>query len=389
MNEAPFRDHAVMVVRSGALFALVVGGLGALGLGACSTGTEGLDPGRIDAGAIDAGAADAGPRPDLPVERVAYVSSLNGDIYAFSYDPVTGAVRAAHPSVAVGSAPGDLVVDGPRHRLHVVTESDAEGAVTTLALDPRSGVLGGQRSVGTGALLPQRMIGDHGGRWLLVGHLRGELTVLPRSREGEVGAPIHRVQLGVGIAAMAIDPSDRMVVLTDTSGRLHALRLDPSSGELTPGLIVEPASAVRGALSFHPSGRWAYALSLDLKVLRFATEAGAGGLRLQNRTVTDDVLQPLLAWLDDRWLIGGDGLSLAVAAGNGAPTIAHHPWSDDLSAPVVMAALQLDPGGRVAFGLDDEGLAVARRVGETGQLAAPEPLAPITRPRSLALVVRP
>jgi 6-phosphogluconolactonase len=227
-----------------------------------------------------------------------YTGPNSKGIYALRFDPSTGVVQA--PTLAGEIVnPSFLALHPKLDVLYAVTElgndGKTKGSVSAFGMDRKTGSLTLLNTVPSGGGGACHLTADQTGRMLIVANYGSGSTasfpILPDGRIGELASLMQhsgsstdpRRQRGPHAHAVVISPDNRLVFVPDLGlDRIMIYRIDPATAKLTPH---EPpfAEVKQGSgprhFAFHPSGRYAYALSeMGSMVTAFSYDAGAGKL---------------------------------------------------------------------------------------------------------------
>ncbi|KUF18297.1 lactonase family protein [Streptomyces silvensis] len=233
--------------------------------------------GAAPAGAAPANAASAGAAPAGAGSRGqrrlflgTYTSQAGGGtgIGLATYDEATGTVTGAGTIGGVAD-PSFLAVHPSGRTLYAVNERQ-QGGVTAVDLPPGGTprVLGTRASGGAG---PCHLSVHPSGRWLLSAHYTsGSVAVHPIGASGALGERTDLVthstpppgpgQQGPHAHQIITAPDGRHVLAVDLgTDTVYTYRLDTAAGKLSrvSYATVRPGAGPR-ALTFHPSGRFAY-----------------------------------------------------------------------------------------------------------------------------------
>lgn len=278
-----------------------------------------------------------------------------------------------------------------------------EGVVSAYRLDPTNGRLqyiNMQPSLGS--IIAHHSL-DRTGRFLFVANYSvyaepGDdqpdqaVVALPIRAEGGLGAPVsHHAHKGSGPHAARQDrshahcvltsPDNRFVVVADLgTDELVVYRLDASTGALTPAhaFKVAPGAGPRH-ITFHPSGRFLYAINeLDSTVSAYAFNAASGSLArlntlsaLPNAVSEESHGSGLQITPDGRFLYGGvrgnDNIAIyAIDQSSGHISLVDLPSTRGKTP----RDLTIDPTGRfvIVCNQNSDALAIFRIDGHTGRL---------------------
>src|SRR5580700_3460761 len=269
-------------------------------------------------------AAALGLQPRHPI--LAYVGTYsspqgpegsrgNGQgIYLFEMNPATGALtqRAVFPSNA---NPSWLAFDPSKTHLYAANETatspgSSSGSVSAYSIDRPSGHLTLLNTVSSQGAGPAHLSVHPSGKWVLVANYAGgTVAVLPIQAGGKLGtatdvkrdhaqagAPVgpgHASSAPPGSFAISghdaphahmiqSDPAGRFVLASDLAlDRIFVWKFDADHGMLAandPAVVLPPGDGPRH-FTFHPNGRWLYALQEESSTLvTFDYDAARGRL---------------------------------------------------------------------------------------------------------------
>jgi 6-phosphogluconolactonase len=240
-------------------------------------------------------------------EYLAYVGTYTGKgsegIYAYRFDPATGAIQSIGLAAATDN-PSFLAVDPKGRFLYAVNELEAfrdepTGAVSVFAIERASGKLTLLQQVPSLGGSPAHLSLDATGRYLMVANYGGgNVAVFPIGSDGRLGrhsAFVQNAGSSVNLERQAgphahfiqITNDNRFAVVADLGlDKLLMHRFDAATGSLTTAssesVAVDPGAGPRHA-AFAPSGKFVYVVNeLASTVTVFAYEPGSGALqRLQ------------------------------------------------------------------------------------------------------------
>jgi 6-phosphogluconolactonase len=255
-------------------------------------------------------AALCGAAPKAPGRYFAWIGTYTGPdskgIYALRFDPSTGAVDsptlageivnpsflAFHPTLDVLYAVSELGNDGKTN-----------GSVSAFSIDRKTGTLKLLNTVSSGGGGACHLVADRTGRMLIVANYgSGSTASFPIRHDGQLGEMASlqrhsgsstdpRRQTGPHAHAVVLSPDNRFVFVPDLGlDQILAYKIDPASATLTPHdpplAEVKKGSGPRH-FAFHPSGKFAYALSeMGSLVTTFSYDAAAGRLTSIEATST-------------------------------------------------------------------------------------------------------
>jgi len=201
-------------------------------------------------------------------------------IYVFRFDSATGHLEPLGLAAATDN-PTFLNFSPDGRFLYAANElyhfdGQASGAVSAFSVDRASGKLTFLNQVaarGTGTCYVRT---DQTGKFLLLANYgSGSVAVAPVKRDGTLGAVASFVQhsgsgpsprqAGPHAHSINVTPDNRYAVAADLGAdKLFVYRFDAATGSLTPAdppSVALKAGAGPRHLSFHPNGRFAYALN--------------------------------------------------------------------------------------------------------------------------------
>ncbi len=262
--------------------------------------TAGLLPGEFAAGAEEA-----------PARQLVYLGTYtrggeSEGIYVCELDLRKGAL--AHLRLAAKSKNPSFLALHPSGRfLYSVSEiADFEGkktgAVSSFALDPKSGALKFLNKKPSGGGGPCHLVVDHGGKNVLVANYGGgSVNVLGVGADGLLADPTGfvqhkgssvnpRRQKGPHAHSINLDGQGAYAFAADLGlDKILVYRFDSVAGTLTPNKVpsasVSPGGGPRH-FAFHPGGKFAYVINeMASTVTAFSYEAKTGNLS-EIQTVT-------------------------------------------------------------------------------------------------------
>lgn len=226
-------------------------------------------------------------------------TSQSKGIYRVDLDLGTGALSAPIV-VAETTSPSFLAIDPTRRFLYAVNEVDSVegkkgGGVSAFAVDAKTGALTALNQRSSGGAGPCHIVVDKAGKNALVANYGGgSVAVLPIAADGRLGSASSFVQhTGSSVDkrrqnephahSVNLDAANKYAFVADLGlDKVLVYRFDPAKGTITPN--DPPAAAVApGAgprhFSFHPSGKFAYAIGeLDSTVTAWSYDPALGTL---------------------------------------------------------------------------------------------------------------
>jgi 6-phosphogluconolactonase len=228
-----------------------------------------------------------------------YTAGKSEGIYIYRMNMSTGELKHFNTVKDVVD-PSFLTIDRKRRYLYAVNEvsqfaGKPGGAVSAFQIDPKTGnlkFLNQQPSLG-GA--PCHLTVDKTERFVLVANYdAGNVTVLPVERDGSLGlatdtvqhhgSSVKKEQEGPHAHCIILDDSNRYAFAADLGlDKILIYRFDAKRGKLTPNrqpwVQVKPGAGPRH-FTFHPSGRYAYAIDeLDSTFTAFTCNGATGTLK--------------------------------------------------------------------------------------------------------------
>ncbi|MCC7492447.1 MAG: lactonase family protein [Fimbriimonadaceae bacterium] len=228
-----------------------------------------------------------------------YTQGDSPGIHTCRYDAVTGTVTPAGLTAA-GRNATFLAVHPTEPWLYAVSEvgevdGKKVGAVLAYRRDLASGALTALNYETCGGPGPCHLVVDRTGKFVLVANYSGgSVALLPLQSDGRVGAlgsfyqhsgtgPNAKRQERPHAHSVNLDAANRFAFVADLGiDQLVVYQLDAAAGKLQPHdppfAAVHPGAGPRH-FTFHPSGRYAYAINeLDSTMTAFAYAAAAGKL---------------------------------------------------------------------------------------------------------------
>lgn len=259
-------------------------------------------------------AADATPKSYLLYVAGSYSRNLGKGIYAYRFDPATGntaslgLIQAAPRPSWLTAHPNHKFLYAPKDN----SSKDATGVgygVSAYARDEKTGALTLLNTVPSMGVSPSQLAITGNGKFLVVanfGNAAGQATVaafpiLPDGSLGKATSSLEQKGQADGPSVprdanglsptdshnhcMMLSPDSRFAVACNLGlGKVFIFRLDPKSGILTengafvmptpPGALARPHHMV-----FQPSGRFAYILDGDMRVVAATYDAAKGRMK--------------------------------------------------------------------------------------------------------------
>ena len=229
----------------------------------------------------------------------AYTQFAGKGIYRSRLNRQTG--ELAPPELAAETVSASFLAFHPSKPVLYCTNEVNEfrgqktGAISALAIDPKTGDLSLLNQQPTGGAIPCHLIVDATGQWVLVvNYTGGSVAVLPVRDDGSLGERTTLIQHhGSSVNpkrqeaphphSVNLDPRNRFAFVADLGvDKIFIYRFDASSGRLTPNepahVAIDPGSGPRH-FTFHPNGRWAYVINeLSSTIVAFRYDADRGRL---------------------------------------------------------------------------------------------------------------
>lgn len=243
--------------------------------------------------------AAAAQAADPPKELWAYFGTYtkggkSKGIYCYKLDLATGKLTEAGVTEGIKD-PSFLAIHPTGKFLYAVSEVNASGAVSSFALDRKTGKLtplNSQSSEGAG---PCHVSVDKTGKCAMVANYTGgSIASLPINADGTLGKAASAIQHeGSSITpnrqaaphahSVNVSPDNRFAFAADLGlDKVLIYKLDPAKATLTPndpafGKV--PAGGGPRHFAFHPSGRFAYVCDeITSAVTGFSYDAEKGAL---------------------------------------------------------------------------------------------------------------
>ncbi len=219
---------------------------------------------------------------------VVYVShSESNDIYVYQLNRLTGELTLLElvpiPGVVKAGMSTPMAVSPDRRFLYVATRGEPQ-AVTTFAIDPKSGKL---KYIGSGPLVDSMpfIATDRAGRFLFAASYSGhKLTVSPIGANGVIQPTQQVLENHTNAHSIRTDAKNRFVLaMTMGNDLANVFKFDAKTGKLephTPPSVSVKAKTGPRHFVFHPNGKLVYLLGeLDATVHVFDYDAAKGQLK--------------------------------------------------------------------------------------------------------------
>jgi 6-phosphogluconolactonase len=262
---------------------------------------------RSTAALLTAGAAPPAGAARKADKYFMYVGTYTGPdskgVYAYRFDSASGALD---PMGLVGEVVNpSWVTIHPNHRfLYAVSElgndGKTNGAVTSFAIDPKSGGLTRLNSVSSGGGGACHVVVDRTGKTLLCANYgSGSVSAFAVQDDGRLRDPPvliqhhgssvdPRRQRGPHAHGVFLSPDNRFLFVPDLGlDQVMSYRLDAANSSIAPNdppfAKVPPGYGPRH-FAFHPKGKYAYAIcEMKSNVTAFSYDAARGSLQqIQN-----------------------------------------------------------------------------------------------------------
>jgi 6-phosphogluconolactonase len=342
-------------------------------------------------------------------------------IYLFEMNPATGALtqRAVFPSNA---NPSWLAFDPSKTHLYAANETatspgSSSGSVSAYSIDRPSGHLTLLNTVSSEGAGPAHLSVHPSGKWVLVANYAGgTVAVLPIQAGGKLGAatdvkrdhgplgPAHASSAPPGSFAISghenphahmvqSDPAGRFVLASDLAlDRIFIWKFDADHGTLAandPAAALPPGDGPRH-FTFHPNGRWLYALTEEASTLvTFDYDAERGRLTPRQTISTlpkgftgTNFTSEVMVSADARFVYAANRLHDSIAwfsiGATGTLTFAGEAWTHG-DYP---RSFNIDPAGNFLYSCNQRGDAIAtfRVDRKTGSLTFAEQYTPVGTP---------
>jgi 6-phosphogluconolactonase (cycloisomerase 2 family) len=346
-------------------------------------------------------------------------------IYLFEMNPVTGALvqRAVFPSNA---NPSWLAFDPSRTHLYAANETatspgSSSGSVSAYSIDRTNGHLTLLNTVSSEGAGPAHLSVHPSGKWVLVANYAGgTVAVLPIQAGGKLGAatdvkrdhaqvgspvgPAHASSAPPGSFAISghdsphahmiqSDPAGRFVLASDLAlDRIFIWKFDGEHGTLAandPAAVLPPGDGPRH-FTFHPNGRWLYALTEEGSTLVTFDYDAARGRLTSKQTISSlpkgfsgtNYTSEVMVSADAKFVYAANRLHDSIAwfsiGATGTLTFAGETWTRG-DYP---RSFNIDPAGNFLYSCNQRGDAIAtfRVDRKTGSLAFTGQYTPVGTP---------
>jgi 6-phosphogluconolactonase len=337
-----------------------------------------------------------------------YAEADDSSVYVYSFDEERGEL-ALLEQVSGLKNPTFLNVDVPRQKLYAIAEGiAADGAKTgdavAFSFDPQTGKLT-ELNRGLGVDAPLCHISrDAESRYLVLSSYHGgRVGLVGLTEDGRIGQPLDTKQHeGQGVNPARQDrphvhsasfaPDGKYVLVADLGiDRIKTYAIDTAQGELVlqGETALHPGAGPRH-LTFHPNGRFVYAINeVDSTMTAFRYDASTGALHTLQTVSTlpegfeaENTTAEVAVSEDGRFLYGSNRghdsiVVYSIDQETGLLSLVEHVSSGG-GHP---RHFSLTPGGRylIAANRDADNLVVFR-VGEDGRLQATGTTAQVSKP---------
>ena len=237
-------------------------------------------------------------KPDLLVYVGTYTRDRKAGIYLLKMNRKSGELTPVG-EVDAGENPSFLAIHPNKKYLYAVNETgnykDTKGgAVSAFAIDRKTGQLTFLNREASNGAAPCHLVVDQTGSAVLVANYTGgNVGSLPIGEDGKLqpmksniqhqGSSVHPRQKGPHAHSINLDADNRFAFAADLGlDQILVYKFDDHAGTLTPhdpAYAEVPAGSGPRHFSFHPSGKFAYAINeLSSTVTAFAYDAKAGKL---------------------------------------------------------------------------------------------------------------
>jgi 6-phosphogluconolactonase len=207
-------------------------------------------------------------------------------IYAFSFDPATGAMGPAELK-AETSNPSWLTIHPNGKFLYAVNEENQEGMVTAFAMDTKTGALTKLNSVSSGGSGPCHLALDKTGKLLLTANYgSGSVGVTPIGADGRLGETVrvqHKGSAAPHAHEIVYSKDNRFAFVPELGlNQIISYRVDPAKGITAndPPFVQLPTGNGPRHFAFHPNGKFAYGNNeTSMSATAFTYDATRGELK--------------------------------------------------------------------------------------------------------------
>ena len=250
------------------------------------------------AGLVCAGGAERDrPMGNYLVYIGTYTGPQSQGIYVYKFETSSGSLTPL--GLAAEAANPTFLVVHPNHRfVYAVNEignsgGQKTGAVSAYALDRKTGHLTLLNQVSSGGIDPCHISLDRTGKYALVAnYTSGSVAAFPLLADGRLGNASAFVQhTGHGVNrerqegphahSINLSPDNRFAIAADLGlDELLVYRFDATKGTLVannPPFVKVPAGSGPRHFTFHPNGKFAYAIEeMGSSVTAFSYDAAGG-----------------------------------------------------------------------------------------------------------------
>jgi len=229
-------------------------------------------------------------QPAVAAKYLVYTGTYTRDatkgIYAFTFDPATGAMGPAELK-AETSNPSWLAVHPNGKFLYSVNE-DTDGMVTAFAMDPKTGALTKLNSVSSGGSVPCHLAIDKTGKLLLTANYgSGSVGVTAIGADGRLGETTrvqHKGSAEPHAHEIVFSKDNRFAFVPELGlNQVISYRVDPAKGSISPNdppFVQLPTGNGPRHFAFHPNGKFAYGNNeLSMTATAYTYDAARGELK--------------------------------------------------------------------------------------------------------------
>ncbi|HEY1959192.1 MAG TPA: lactonase family protein [Polyangiaceae bacterium] len=247
---------------------------------ACDAGAGAVVDASTEASASDAApdaiATDASDAAARGPARV-YVGASDGMIHVFAFDETSYALTPVD-ATPTGGNPSFLAFDAARAHLYAVDEVNS--LVLAFAIDPKTGKLTSQGSVGSRGQGPAHVGLDRASELVMTANYgNGTIAVFPRAQDGTLGdaSATHSFGATAETHEIVADPSNAFVLVPNKG--LDGVAVFRRDGGALSYLGLTPAGGGARHIAFDPPGTHAYVVDENASmIVAFDFDPGSGAL---------------------------------------------------------------------------------------------------------------